>query len=253
MPEFEETENAPNPTHSYTPSKEAEKKPRTRRRSGGFKTDLASASAANIGEVDPADALKEEKLSGTGKSTTAEPKKSTRSPKASQGSDTPKSEFGSTNQPVTTNKPKKGPSPETRAAIERVEADIAKRKAERDAKRAEREKNRPKKSQAERSKDKKGTAQKPKPTAKKKDDGLLAKISAFFGQLFGKTPEPPKKSSGRSGNRGGRPQGKSGGQGNRNSQNRRGGQGGNRRGGQNRRRGKGGGNKRQPEASRSES
>ena len=67
MPEFEETNNKPNPEHSYTPSTDASKKPRGRRRSGGFKTEVASASTANMGEVNAADALKSEKLSGSGR------------------------------------------------------------------------------------------------------------------------------------------------------------------------------------------
>ena len=67
MPEFEETEPTNSPAESYTPSTDASKKPRSRRRSGGFKTEVASASKGNMGPVDPASALKGEKLSGSGK------------------------------------------------------------------------------------------------------------------------------------------------------------------------------------------
>ncbi len=65
MPEFEETDSQPNPSHSYTPSSDASKKPRGRRRSGGFKTEVASSSSAGMGEVSATDALKGEKLSGS--------------------------------------------------------------------------------------------------------------------------------------------------------------------------------------------
>ena len=65
MPEFEETNSQPNPSHSYTPSSDASKKPRGRRRSGGFKTEVASSSSAGMGEVSATDALQGEKLSGS--------------------------------------------------------------------------------------------------------------------------------------------------------------------------------------------
>jgi hypothetical protein len=65
MPEFEETNSQPNQEHNYTPSTDASKKPRGRRRSGGFKTEVASASTAGMGEVNASDALKSEKLSGS--------------------------------------------------------------------------------------------------------------------------------------------------------------------------------------------
>jgi len=82
MPEFEESEATNSSKENYTPSTDATKKPRTRRRSGGFKTEYkAPTSAAEIGEVDAAKALKSEKLSG-GAKPDAEPTKERRAPRA---------------------------------------------------------------------------------------------------------------------------------------------------------------------------
>ena len=64
MPEFEEENVNALPSQSYAPSTDASRKPRTRRRSGGFKTEVANVSNACIGVVSANQALKEEKLSG---------------------------------------------------------------------------------------------------------------------------------------------------------------------------------------------
>jgi len=243
MPEFEDNSTTSNQTQSYTPSTDAAKKPRTRRRSGGFKTEVSSASKGNMGPVDPAEALTNEKLSGTGKPANA-PEKSEElgKPRAPRNESKPKEEQQRKERVEKSEAPTPNPqpSPETLAAIAKVEARLAERKAERDARRAEREKNRPAKKKA--AKKKPHNAIKGKRQAK---GGLLAAITGFFGGLFGSERETQKKKP--SGNRGGK--------------NRRGGQnrgkGGQNRGhggkggqGQNRRRGgKGGGQKRHSAAS----
>ena len=204
MPEFEEENLNASPSESYAPSTDASKKPRTRRRSGGFKTEVANVSNANIGEVSANEALKEEKLSGTPSATQShEPRE--RKPR----------EPRSPREPRTDANPQ--PSPETLAAIGSVEAKIAERRAERDKTRTAQTERR------ERKPRKQGGG---KPAPKKK--GLLASILSIFG--LGPKAEPAKK---RGGNRGGRPRGKGE---NRGGQNRR-------RGGQNRRRGGKGGHR----------
>lgn len=251
MPEFEdEHPNAPQ-SQSYTPSTDASKKPRTRRRSGGFKTEVASTSTANIGEVSAADALKQEKLSGSGKPADAAPKRSEkparkerserkprepREPKAEREPREPKAARAPREKREPRRETNPQPSPETLAAIASVEAKIAERKTERDARRAERDKNKPKKAENQ-AQTKSAPKKQNKPAAKKKQGGLIAAIAGFFGKLFGSEPEPtPKKGGGQNRGRGGRPQGKGG---NRGGQNRgRGGSGSNGGGrGQGRKRG----------------
>ena len=211
MPEFEEENLNASPSESYAPSTDASKKPRTRRRSGGFKTEVANVSNANIGEVSANEALKEEKLSGTPSATQShEPRE--RKPR----------EPRSPREPRTDANPQ--PSPETLAAIGSVEAKIAERRAERDARRAERDKTRTAQTERRERKPRKQGGGKPAPKKK----GLLASILSIFG--LGPKAEPAKK---RGGNRGGRPRGKGE---NRGGQKRR-------RGGQNRRRGGKGGHR----------
>ena len=211
MPEFEEENLNASPSESYAPSTDASKKPRTRRRSGGFKTEVANVSNANIGEVSANEALKEEKLSGTPSATQShEPRE--RKPR----------EPRSPREPRTDANPQ--PSPETLAAIGSVEAKIAERRAERDARRAERDKARTAQTERRERKPRKQGGGKPAPKKK----GLLTSILSIFG--LGPKAEPAKK---RGGNRGGRPRGKGE---NRGGQNRR-------RGGQNRRRGGKGGHR----------
>ena len=253
MPEFEEENVNASQSQSYTPSTDASKKPRTRRRSGGFKTEVVSLSNAKMGEVNASEGLKKEKLSGKPTaSEVREPRaqredkprrerkpreprgeRPTREPRGERPAREPRGEREPRQKrepraPRTDANPQ--PSPETLAAIASVEAKIAARRAERDARRAERDKNRPAK--AERPARAERTERKPnarsegskKPAPKKK--GLLASILSIFG-LGPKEAPAPKKSGNRDGqNRGGRPQGKGG---NRGGQNRgRGGNGGNR-------------------------
>ena len=51
MPEFEEHNHSKKETEAYSPRNES--KPRSRRRSGGFKNDSAPTQELNIGEIDP--------------------------------------------------------------------------------------------------------------------------------------------------------------------------------------------------------
>ena len=141
MPEFEEENVNASPSESYTPSTDASKKSRTRRRSGGFKTEVANVSNANIGEVSANQALKEEKLSGTPSATQShEPGETGESqgdredrPRRERKPRQPRSEREprAPREPRTDANPQ--PSPETLAAISIVEAKVAQRRAERDA------------------------------------------------------------------------------------------------------------------------
>lgn len=266
MPEFEENTTESNPSHTYKPSTDA--KPRTRRRSGGFKKEHSSAPKGNMGEIDPAEALKTEKLSGSAKAADdvkaeapkrerkERPEREARKPREPREpreqreprepkAERPERKERSEKAPENTATPE--PSEETLAAIKLVEERIATRKAERDAKHAERKKAQAAKREA------KPEGKKPAPKGKggakqaPAKKGLLASILSIFG-LGPK--EPVKKPAGKGGNRGGqnrkggRPQGKGGNRGGQNRQGgNRGGKGGN-RGGQNRRRG--GGQRRQP-------
>ena len=233
MPEFEEENVNASPSESYAPSTDASKKPRTRRRSGGFKTEVVSLSNASIGEVNANQAFKEEKLSGTSSATQS------RKTCESHGDreDSPcrerkPRESRAPREPRTDANPQ--PSPETLAAIASVEAKIAERRAERDARRAERDKPRTAQTKPNEHKPRKQVGGKPAPKK-----GLLASILSIFG--LGLKAAPTKK---RGGNRGGRSRGKGG---NRGGQNRR-------RGGRNRRRGGQGGhqnNRRSKEKSES--
>ena len=228
MPEFEEENVNASPSESYAPSTDASKKPRTRRRSGGFKTEVVSLSNTSIGEVSANQALKEEKLSGTPSPTQShEPREShgdredrprrERKPRQPRDEREPRAP----REPRTDANPQ--PSLGTLAAIASVEAKIAERRAERDARRAERDKTRTAQTKPNGRKPRKQGGGKPAP-----ENGLLVSILSIFG--LGPKVEPTKK---RGGNRGG--------------QNRR-------RGGQNRRRGGQGGhrnNRRSKETSES--
>jgi hypothetical protein len=227
MPEFEEPEAENSSKENYTPSTDASDKPRTRRRSGGFKTAPATTNSS-IGEVDAADALKSERLSGASKPDTEpeqkKPADKSRKLASKSASPTPR---GSDPQP----------SPETLAAIRRVDARLAERKQEREARRTEREKKRPNKS------GKKPTGKRKQASGKSSSGGLLDSILSFFGLGAKQSSKKPSGKGRSSGNRGqnGRPQGKGG---NRGSGTKRRGGGKGRRGGssgprQNRRRSQG--------------
>jgi hypothetical protein len=222
MPEFEQTDSQPNPAHSYSPSKDAAKKPRTRRRSGGFKTEVASSGSGNMGEVNPADALKQEKLSGSARRDEPRAERPARQPRterrdqdqapraqrepraprerAPRNDESP--EPRATRQERAPREPREErvtnpqPSAATLDAIKRVEAQIAERRAERDARRKEREKNRP--TQTQRKSESRSKA--PQPKGKNKPVrklGLFATILNFFGKFIGiEIEEKPSKRDG---------------------------------------------------------
>ena len=196
MPEFEEPEAEASSKENYTPSTDAKDKPRTRRRSGGFKTAPATTNSS-IGEVDPADALKSERLSGPSQPET-KPEKEKPAPKADQPSAKKEKSAPRGSNPQ--------PSPETLAAIERVDARLAERKQGREARRAEREKKRPAKG------GKKPAGKRKQASGKSQSGGLLDSILGFFGlgpKQSSKKPGGKGRPSGSRG-QGGRPQGKGG-------------------------------------------
>ena len=217
MPEFEENSPQSNPAHNYSPSTDA--KPRTRRRSGGFKKEYDNTPKGNMGEVDPTEALKSEKLSGAPSATQEDAPSQKKRERSSERPSRPERK----SEPERVATPQ--PSPETLAAIQRVEERIATRKADRDAKYEAR-----KKSRAAEKAAKPAASNKAKPAGKKpaKKSGLIASILSIFG--LGPKQPAKKQSSNR---KGGRPQGKGHQRGGQNR--RRGGQN-RRRGGQNRRR-----------------
>lgn len=280
MPEFEQTDSQPNPAHSYSPSTDATKKPRTRRRSGGFKTEVASSSKGNMGEVNPADALKQEKLSGSARrqeeraerparQPRTERRENDEAPRAQREPRAPRERTPRNEESTEPRAPRKQraprepreqrvtnpqPSEATLNAIKRVEAQIAERSAERDARRKEREKNRP--AQTERKTERKTEARgkKPQPKGRSKPArklGLFATILNFFGKFIGiEIEEKPSKKDGarktQSKNGQNRGEGSRGGRsrqgGSRNGQSRQGGS----RSGQNRRSGGRSGQGRRP-------
>lgn len=158
MPEFEETPTNPNPTYSYTPSTSTASQKGGRRRSGGFKSE-AVPSNSKIGEVDPAEALKEENVFSQ-----KEPKPSTAASSEAAPNKTSKAK-GSKAQP----------SEATLDSIKRVEEKIAKR-------RAESEKNRTPRTNKSQNKPQSRAGRKSNPSS---DGGILAAITRFFGALLG--------------------------------------------------------------------
>lgn len=80
MPEFEENQPNANSAQTYSPSDEA--KPRTRRRSGGFKKEYNEAPKGNMGEIDPAEAFSTETLSSNKRAAAPEEQSISEEPKA---------------------------------------------------------------------------------------------------------------------------------------------------------------------------
>ena len=206
MPEFEEENINVSLSENYTPSKDASGKPRTRRRSGGFKAELAPLANTQVGEVSPAEALKEEKLSGHA-SSSPESKSQLSELSASSG---PKKRA-----PREHRETNPQPSAETLQAIALVEARVAERLSGRKNRRGVKSDRKPqtkRKTGKSRSKHSKG--------------GVLAIIEEWLSTLFGNKSKSASKKSGhrRGKGRGGHPRGRGG---SRYRQNR--GRGGNRR------------------------
>lgn len=151
MPEFEEPNHSKNEAEAYSPRNES--KPRSRRRSGGFKNDSAPTQDLNIGEIDPStiqDATTSEQPQ-TIKETPVEPTKEVRKPE-------PKKK----NAPL---------SQDTLRAIQELEEKIAEKKQAREARFAEK-----------RSRGKKS----------KKPSGIFGGIASFIASLFGKKQKKGK-------------------------------------------------------------
>lgn len=205
MPEFEEENINVSPSENYTPSKDASGKPRNRRRSGGFKVELAPLANTQVGEVSAAEALKEEKLSGQTLSS-PEPESERSEPSASsEAQKQAPREHRETNPQ---------PSAETLQAIALVEARVAERLSGRNKRRGAKPDQKPQ------------TKRKTKSRGKHPRGSLLEMIGGWFSILFGNKSKSSSKKGGhrRGKGRGRRPRGKGG---SRNRQNR--GRGGNRR------------------------
>ncbi len=219
MPEFEESNSQPNPNHSYTPRTDASQKPRSRRRSGGFKTEVASSASAAIGEVDASSALNSEKLSGH-----TSPQDSDKCCKTERSSAT--AELETPGQPAADAEPAKigqqqeaaddaahahrAPLPERRtnpqpstatlAAIKIVETRIAERRSKRDARRKERDQDHSGKCKPQREARGQQLPSNNRRHSSARKNGLLATINRFFAKLFNSEPKPveqhrPKRSS----------------------------------------------------------
>lgn len=184
MPDFEEPQAVTSSKENYTPSIDASSKPRTRRRSGGFKTEYTPP-RTSIGEVDPVQALKQEKLSGRAKPQ-PEPQPEQQNDKAAvRNGDRPeRSRERRSDRPERTSKAQ--PSPETLAAIQRVEARLNERKAARDSRRGDSGDSRAERSKASTSSERKRSPRKPQ------SKGFFASILSFIG-LGPKKPAKKKK------------------------------------------------------------
>ncbi|NCG09193.1 MAG: hypothetical protein GWO81_06450 [Verrucomicrobia bacterium] len=184
MPEFEET-NPSSSAETYAPSTDA--KPRSRRRSGGFKKEPSAAASGNIGEIDPAEALRGERLSGEAE---AHAEASNSRPARETTRDTESVRADRSYHSDDSDRADPQPTEDTLATVKRVEARILERKAERDARHQARKKERPANSESSY-----------KRNAPKKSGGFFTAILKLFG-LGPKTPA--RKSGGRGGSRGGR-------------------------------------------------
>ena len=177
MPEFEEENINASTSENYTPSTDASAKPRTRRRSGGFKAELAPIKNTRVGEVSAAGALKKEKLSGQILSTHEQ--KSVQSELTA----------GCKRQKQALNNHRKTnpqPSARTLQAITVVESRVA----ERQSKRAKNHGSKPdRKFQTRRSKS--------KSHREHSRGGLLVIIRGWISKLFGNNPKSAEKVGGR--------------------------------------------------------
>jgi hypothetical protein len=151
MPEFEEQNNSKKEAEAYSPRNES--KPRSRRRSGGFKNDSAPTQELNIGEIDPSNTLADvpsEQLEKANEAPGARPLEA--------------------RKPV--QKKKNAPlSQETLRAIQELEEKIAEKKQAREARFAEK-----------RSRGKKS----------KNPVGFFGGIANFIASLFGKKTKKSK-------------------------------------------------------------
>lgn len=206
MPEFEEANNPNNPALNYVPSTDAVKKPRTRRRSGGFKKELAPSSQDQIGEISPNAPAPKERLSGgqarpaKAENKAARPAKAAKSAaaeKAAENVEPAAENIGAdTEAPAAKAESPAQPSEATLAALARIEQRLQERRAERERKRAERKQANAAKTTPGQPKqsDKKAAG---KRHSAKQSNGLLAGLIGFIKKLFaGSPPSQPKRTSG---------------------------------------------------------
>ncbi|MDA0848509.1 MAG: hypothetical protein O2827_01975 [Verrucomicrobia bacterium] len=151
MPEFEEPNPSKDEAEAYSPRNDS--KPRSRRRSGGFKNDSAPTQDLNIGEIDPSSVEAEttQEQPQAEKEAPVEASKETRAPE-----------------------PKKNKAPlnqDTLRVIQELEEKITEKKQVRQARFA----------------DKRSRG---KPS--KKQSGLFGGIANFFASLFGKKTKQSK-------------------------------------------------------------
>ena len=151
MPEFEEQNHSKKEAEAYSPRNES--KPRSRRRSGGFKNDSAPTQELNIGEIDPSNIPADV--------TSEQPETVNEAPVATP-SEARKPEPKKKNVPL---------SQDTLRAIQELEEKIAEKKQAREARFAEK-----------RSRGKKS----------KKPVGFFGGIANFIASLFGKKPKKNK-------------------------------------------------------------
>ena len=196
MPEFEEANNPNNPALNYVPSTDAVKKPRTRRRSGGFKKELAPSSQDQMGEISPNAPAPKERLSG-GQARPAKAAKSAAAEKAAENVEPAAENIGAvTEAPAAKAESPAQPSEATLAALARIEQRLQERRAERERKRAERKQANAAKTTPGQPKqsDKKAAG---KRHSAKQSSGLLAGLIGFINRLFaGSPPSQPKRTSG---------------------------------------------------------
>ena len=216
MPEFEEANNPNNPALNYVPSTDAVKKPRTRRRSGGFKKELAPSSQDQMGEISPNAPAPKERLSGgqarpaktenkaarpaKAENKAARPAKAAKSAaaeKAAENIEPAAENIGAdTEAPAAKAESPAQPSEATLAALARIEQRLQERRAERERKRAERKQANAAKTTPGQPKqsDKKAAG---KRHSAKQSSGLLAGLIGFIKKLFaGSPPSQPKRTSG---------------------------------------------------------
>ena len=151
MPEFEEPNNSKNEAEAYSPRNDS--KPRSRRRSGGFKNNSAPKEDLNIGEIDPSTIQAE--------ANDEEPQAKNEAP-VETPTEARKPEPKIKNVPL---------NQDTLRVIQELEEKIAEKKQAREARYAEK-RSRGKKSQ--------------------KPAGIFGSIANFIASLFGKKPKKHK-------------------------------------------------------------
>lgn len=221
MPEFEEANNPNNPALNYVPSTDAVKKPKTRRRSGGFKKEVTATSQDQMGEINPHEPAPKERLSGgqsrpeKAKKKVARPAKPTNASAAAKSAaknDTMVAEKASAQieAPASKAESPAQPSETTLAALARIEQRLQERRAERERKRTERKQASASKTTTAQAKQSVKKAGGKKKTASK-SSGFLGGLIGLLKQIFGgsapnqSSRKPARKKRSSSAPSGGRP------------------------------------------------